>query len=264
MQFKSRLRASAAVLSFAATVGLGIESSAVAGGVEAPAPVLSGFYISAGVGGAGFQAANSNFSTTVTGSTTVGTIQLLPKNSLNFAWFAGIGYQINPVFRLDLMYLNFGLPLYGFAVNTNPSLNQNNYINALGTSNMGFLDAYLDVMSLFGRSDGLFEPYFGGGVGFSSNEMSNISTTLFFPSVVNNVASNTHTDFAWRIIVGLNFPITRHLQAFTQYSYISAGKYTFGNTLNGVSTPSTTGILPIASSFNIYSNMLSAGLTYLF
>jgi opacity protein-like surface antigen len=257
MHFKFRPPISAVVLSFAAIIG--IESSAIAGGIEQAPATTSGFYITAGIGGAGMQAANS--AANISGA--LGSVQFLPKNSFNFAWNAGVGYQIDSLFRVDVMYVNLNLPLFGYFTNT--AVAGNTLINAFGASNMGFVDGYIDVMSLFSQpnDEGVFHPYFGGGVGFSYNDMSNITITNFSPGGVSGISTNTNVNFAWRVMAGLNFPITTHFQAFTQYSYISAGQYTWGNLLKGITTPGTSSI-SATPSFNIYSNMLGVGLTYIF
>lgn len=239
------------------TALLGVGSSAIAGGPEA-APATGGFYITAGIGGAGFQTSNSATTLPFDGSN--GSVQLMPKNSLNFAWFAGAGYQFDQLIRLDLMYLNLGLPFYGYEVSPTDTA----WVNALGVSNLGFVDVYLDIMSLFGRNDseGLFHPYVGGGVGFSNNATYNITSTDAAANTA-GISTNSHTDFAWRAIVGLNFPITDHFQAYTQYNFISAGRYSFGNTVKGFDVPVVSPLVA-AANFNIYSNMLAVGLTYIF
>lgn len=257
MQMQRKLQSSLMTVLGLATM-VGIASSAIAGGPEA-APAVSGFYITAGIGGAGFQASNSATTLPFDGSN--GSVQLLPKNSLNFAWFAGLGYQIDPLLRIDLMYLNLGMPFYGYEVSpTNTA-----WVNALGVSNLGFADLYLDIMSLFGRNDseGLFHPYVGAGVGFSNNATYNITSVNAAANTV-GISTNSHTDFAWRAIVGLTFPITDHFQAYTQYNFISAGRYSFGNVVKGISTTSIVSPLVAPANFNIYSNLLAAGITYIF
>jgi len=249
-------------------VALGTCSTvAMAGGIER-SPTHSGFYISAGINGVGYQAADSNTSETFNGTNFNSTIEFLEKNSMSFGWTGAVGWQFNQLFRVDLAYVYANLPLTGSLVNTAGTglvvsgLNSA-MVRAVGVSDMGFVDAYLDVMSMFSDRSAFFHPYIGGGVGFSYNELINFRQTNYATPTTWSVSNGNQTNFAWRILVGLNFPFTEHLIAYTQYSYVYGGKYIMGNSISGVSVTGS-GDVPTPAQFSISSNMLGAGLTYLF
>lgn len=249
-------------------VALSFPSVLVAGGIETP-PAHGGFFITANVGGAGFQSADSALSL-VLGTTNFNAYaELIPRNSLNFTWGGGLGWQFPRIFKIDLAYMFLNLPLTGYFTNTAQTSDsvlqlENNLLKGTGISNVELADFYIDVMDVFGQNVTYFRPYLGGGLGMAQNKLINTRYTVFTPAISVAISSTTKTYFAYRVIAGLNFDIVHNLQAYTQYSYLYAGKYVFGNNLTGINLSTLNGSVPTPAKFPLYSNILTVGLTYIF
>lgn len=251
--------------SLAAAGAILCTTSVLAGGYDAPE--AGHFYISGNVGGGSFQSTNSNITVNPPGTASNSTISLVSKNSYNFAWGAALGWKFGgaPI-RLDLAYLNYSAQLMGTSIGISGpvELRNNNIFTALGISNMGFIDLLVDLRDMFnGESMRFMHPYLGGGAGVSSNEFTNIRMTNYSPASSVGLSTGYRTDFAWRVMGGVAFPLTRNFMAFTQYTFLAPGKYQTGNAVKSV-TGSGTGTVTSQANFPIYSNMLGAGLTYVF
>jgi len=242
--------------------GLLCTQAAIAGGIERPIK-NSGFYLTASVGGATFQNQHSNSSTLLPGVQAVTTNEIAGKNVISFTWSAGIGWQFSQLFRIDLTYQYFDLPMIVRifdTANTGPLTTATTTLD--GRSDVYLLNGYIDLLSLFGSNGSHLRPYIGGGIGYAENKTKNSTLSVnSVPAIIGFIAPATRSDFAYQVLAGVNFPLTRGLRIFAQYSFLCAGKYALGNTL---ASSAGNGFFSAPVSFHIHSSIFSAGLTYLF
>jgi len=246
-----------------------VSNVVMAGGPETMLYNKSGFLITANAGGAIFQ--NQHFNSTIDGLAPLGfqadiNNQVKGRNTLNFLWNAGIGWMFNGYFWVDVMYnyTHFSLLKHSQVVSIVGGLRATTFGLMKGYSSFYMFDVYLNLLALFRNRVRLINPYIGVGVGASRNSTKDISRIVqIVPTTTQAIENASRTDFAYRVMVGLNFYILTQFFLNIQYSYMELGKYAFGSNITsngGVFTA-----VEIANPrFNIHANTFTVGATYLF
>jgi len=238
---------------------LGIQA-AYAGGTQKP-PRNSGFYITAEGGGANFQNGIFTASSILLSSQANSSNEVFSDNGLSFIWSGGIGWQFNSLFRMDITYLHLQFPLILHSYVTSSGLTGSTTF-LKPNSNVYLVNAYIDLVRLFGHHSIYINPYIGGGIGYARNDMQDqFSTSNRFPHFPIFVEPSKRNDFVYRVMLGFTFPITTGLKIFAQYSFLSAGKYQLGTVFI---SPVANGQITEPVEFHVHVSTFSAGLTYLF
>lgn len=243
-------------------VGCLIGTSIFAGGLE-HAPTKNGFYLTADIGAVSFENISSLPLTSVAFAAPVNfnlLSDISSANALNFSWGAGLGWEICPLFRLDATYTYFRIPLraHTAAVAANLPLNSSTE-SSNASSNVYLLNIYLNLSALFHHVATRIQPYIGGGIGVSNNRLKDmliVNNTVPLSTI--SVDPSSRTDFAYQIILGVDYRLITQFLIYVQYSYIDAGKYLIGP---GTSVP---GAITNHARFHARANRFSVGLRYIF
>ena len=88
------------------------------------------------------------------------------------------------------------------------------------------MNLYLDINGLPGVSLGRFQPFVGGGIGFATNWLDEM--TYKFPQLppkhtYSIVPSGDRTDLAFMLTAGTGFELTKHLILDLAYRYTDLG-----------------------------------------
>lgn len=240
-------------------IGLLGMQTASAGGIQKP-PHDNGFYLTAEVGGANFQKAHIDNASILLGTQVTSVSEIFSDNGLSVTWSAGLGWQFNSLFRIDINYLTLKFPLIIHSFGTTGGLTGSTTF-LKPNSNVYLFNAYINLVRLFGHFS-RFSPYFGAGLGYARNSMQEVfSTSNIAPHFPIFADPAKRTDFAYRLMLGFTFPLTSSLRMFAQYSFICAGKYALGRAF---SSPAGNGLITAPIEFHIHVSTYSAGLAYLF
>jgi len=187
----------------------------------------------------------------------------------------GVGYQVNKWFRADVTAeLRGGATFQGLEVcsNCTGAGNQlSDFYRGNVSSYIGMLNGYVDLGTWSG-----FTPYVGAGVGVAYNKMSGMTDQGF--NYVNTATTQTgfptggyfgngsSTNFAWALMAGTSFDVTKNLKLELGYRYLDYGSVKSGNAhcLTGQATPTFN-----CQGFTVKANRLAAndfhiGLRYYF
>jgi opacity protein-like surface antigen len=228
--------------------------------MDAPAPIVSadlgGWYLRGDVG-LGFNN-HPSFSTSpdplATGlasgyySNTATEGFFNPTLSASGLFDIGVGYQVNNWFRTDITgELRGGASFQGLEVvndsnwpgDKTGTYNQVQYADfyrANLTSYLLMWNAYADLGTWYGLT-----PYVGAGLGASYNHLSG-GTDNGFSSFGNSATGafqsyatggylddGSHLDFAWALMAGLDFSVTRNLKLELGYRFLDYGKFASGS-----------------------------------
>jgi len=183
----------------------------------------------------------------------------------------GVGYQFNKWFRADVTgELRGGSSFQGLEVcsNCTGAGNQlSDFYRGNLSSYIGMLNGYVDLGTWYG-----FTPYLGAGAGFAYNKISGLTDQGFnytafagFPTG-GYFGDSGSTSFAWALMAGTSFDVTRNLKLELGYRYLNYGSFKSGgsNCLSGQATPTFN-----CQNFNVKANQLAAndfhiGLRYYF
>lgn len=102
------------------------------------------------------------------------------------------------------------------------------------------------------------KPYVGAGIGLANNRLGNQFTFVDGNGVRGVARPNSRNDFAYRLMAGINFNISRRCLFQVQYAFVYAGRYVSGTT--GYAPGVTFRAIPYK--FPIYANQFSLGLQY--
>jgi len=252
-----------AALSVLTLLAITMGEVSFAGGPELPQS-QSGFYISANTGGATFQETQTHTNTFLGGAAVETQFFLDPRNAFNFTWGGGIGWIFNSVFQMDITgtYLHFKLESNDVVISGQVAAPVSSTALFNGSSYVYLINAYVNLVPLFHRMLLHFSPYIGVGIGYARNTFRDFTNgTNTVPSTITRITDNSRSDFAWRIMLGVNYHLLKQLLLNAQYSYLDAGEYEMGN---GVSSGGATGVLTQVGTFRIRSNTFTIGLTYIF
>jgi opacity protein-like surface antigen len=91
----------------------------------------------------------------------------------------------------------------------------------------GLANLYLDINGLPGVSLGRFQPFVGGGIGFATNWLDEM--TYRFPQLppkhtYSIIPSGERTDLAFMLTAGTGFELTKHLILDLSYRYTDLGR----------------------------------------
>jgi opacity protein-like surface antigen len=100
-------------------------------------------------------------------------------------------------------------------------------VSGKASSLSGLANLYLDISGLPGVSLGRFQPYVGGGVGFATNWLDEM--TYRFPQLppkhtYSIVPSGDRTDLAFMLTAGTGYQLTKRLVLDISYRYTDLGK----------------------------------------
>lgn len=149
----------------------------------------------------------------------------------------GLGYQINRNFRLDLTAEYRASAQVKAMDNVNAelvapsgSLQANSVYQGNLTSYVGLVNAYVDLFKWRGLT-----PYFGAGVGFASNRISDMTTAssaTFTDAVTGAVTTQvsngaaqakSQMNMAWALMAGTSFDLSPRAKLDVGYRYLSMG-----------------------------------------
>jgi len=238
-------------------------SLAVAGGPEMSSP-LHGFYLTADIGGVTFYPITSLASTASFPTLGVNVNQLTDinaRNALSFTWGAGIGWMFNSLFRMDATYIFLKIPLdFHSIVVSSTAASPTTFSTGNISSEVYFLNCYINLAALFGHRTAWIEPYVGGGIGVANNRLRDITqNTNSVGTVSTLIEPSSRTDFAYQVIFGVSYHLITQLLLNAQYSFMDMGKYVIGP---GITPPS--GSLTSNPRFHAQSSRFSIGLIYVF
>jgi opacity protein-like surface antigen len=152
----------------------------------------------------------------------------------------GVGYQFNSWFRLDVTGEYRGgsefQALEQVGIPSTASQFADWYRGNISTI-LVMANAYVDLGTWYGVT-----PFVGGGVGYAHNTLSGVTDTGFaypgngggFPT--GGYLANGSTDnFAWALMAGLDYDVTRNLKLELSYRYLDYGRVKSGasNCFNG-------------------------------
>jgi opacity protein-like surface antigen len=201
--------------------------------VEPPVPIeSSGWYLR---GDVGLAVDASNITMSVSPNPLVG----LPADAFNSFYNptisaaglfdVGVGYQWNNWLRFDVTGEYRGGSEFQTLeqVGIPSTLTQNaNWYRGNLSSIIVLANAYVDLGTWYGVT-----PFVGGGVGYARNTLSGVTDTGFnypagaagFPT--GGYLGNGSTDnFAWALMAGLDYDVTRNLKLEFSYRYLDYGK----------------------------------------
>ncbi len=267
--------------------------------MEAPPPIVSadlgGWYLRGDLGlgfnnHPGFSTSPDALSTGVASgyySNTATESYFNPSLSPSGLFDIGVGYQVNNWFRTDVTgELRGGASFQGLEVvndsnwpgDKTGTYNQVQYADfyrANLTSYLLMWNAYADLGTWYGLT-----PYVGAGLGASYNHLGGgtdngyssfgSSATGAYQSYTTGGYLNnaSHVDFAWALMAGLDFSVTRNLKLELGYRFLDYGKFTSGgsNCLAGANGGGATfqGCSYTLASKELTSNDVHLGLRYYF
>ena len=237
---------------WAACIGLATVAGATAAGAQVVGQKQSSLYVRGDLGGA--FSTHTEFKDTNAGASdaSLGTTQLAGDSGNSVLFEGGLGLQLNPLLRFDVVGMS--LPFFKFTTTSNTQPNASaSVINWTGLLN-GYVELNHLLHGLFGNS----EPYVDAGIGFSELKMDHMLMTS--GSTITNLDGTDHFNIAWAAGGGVGFPITRDLKLDVAYRFLSLGSLETGTTktVNGVASGTT----PAKAELNAHTVML--GLRYTF
>jgi opacity protein-like surface antigen len=150
---------------------------------------------------------------------------------------AGVGWQINPRFRLDFTgeYRSTADVkaldnLTGTLTTPDGTLQANTQYNGHLTGVVGLVNGYWDVTNWRG-----FTPYLGAGVGFAHMKMSNVTTlsnatytdTATGDQILQHAngysSAKSQTNFAWALMAGTSYDLSSNAKLDIGYRYLNMG-----------------------------------------
>jgi opacity protein-like surface antigen len=137
--------------------------------------------------------------------------------------FGGVGYRVSPWLRAELR-VGYG---WSDAEGTSSFPGFPGVVRGQYSSISALVNAYIDLAPLFFRGLGGFEPYIGGGIGIASNRIRSVTTDVFAGGVYLHTLTfpgGTHTDFAWTVVVGTGYRLSRNVLLDVAYRYRDFGK----------------------------------------
>lgn len=225
-------------------------------------------YIEGVFGGTTFQAQTTHqslLSFTQIGGVTYQTpdtiyTRIQQSNSLDILGGGAVGFSINPVLRTAIGVRYFKNTLdarnYGMYNSSTSYIPANTW---LYTANF-----YIDFQQYLTQLTNV-DPYVGVGLGAATNHLDTQTTyvdSTTGQSLESYTKSETHTDFAYQFMAGINYQLTRNLLLSLEYAFVNAGQYVVGN--SGVSVANTTYFYTQRGKFSIYANQFTGGLIYRF
>ncbi len=203
---------------------------------------------------------------------------LSPSSMFDF----GVGYRFNNWFRMDgTLEYRGGARLQSLYTLTDPAspvfggpLQYADFFNADVSSVVGLVNGYVDLGNYWGVT-----PFVGAGVGFADNMLSGFTDQGFGYASFGSLGSSgsyldngSKTSFAWALMAGLDFDVTRNLRLELGYRYLNYGSiktgasYCLAGASGGVFTTAncTGGVSNYISSRNqLASNDFRIGLIWL-
>lgn len=161
-----------------------------------------------------------------------------PTMSESMLFDAGVGYQVNNWFRADVTgELRGGAQFSGLEVvndagaGLNPPKQFSDFYHANVSSYIGMLNGYADLGTWYGIS-----PYVGAGVGVAYNRVSGatdiggaaIGAGSPISAVGGYLPNASKVNFAWALMAGLDFSVTRNLKLELGYRFLDYGKFSSG------------------------------------
>ncbi len=188
-----------------------------------------GFYLTLGTGFGVGEEANISAGSSTLEADEIGTSSVF-SGAFGFRFSKNIRTELelvyHPDFAVDEKFLTSGIE-----VETKAEI----------SSLASFANVYYDIPL------GRVTPFVGAGIGFSRNELFDISNTAMTgPFTGQSIISNgdNKTSFAWQLIVGCSIPIRDSLALDLSYHYMDLGDLTTGhNSYGGISVPPQTGDL---------------------
>ena len=142
---------------------------------------------------------------------------------------AAVGRQLLPWLRADLsVAYRFNMDYDGNANFIPPSVGYRQPVSAKVDSLSGMVNLFVDINGLLaGKKLWRFQPYVGGGAGFSYNRMGQM--TFLFPDntgahKVSITPSGDRKDFAFMLAVGTGVILTEQLSLDIAYRYFDLGR----------------------------------------
>lgn len=142
---------------------------------------------------------------------------------------AAVGRQLLPWLRTDLsVTYRFNLEYDGNANFIPPSVGYRQPVSAKADSLSGMMNLFIDINGLLaGKKLWRFQPYVGGGAGFSYNRIGQM--TFLFPDnsgahKVSITPSGDRKDFAFMAAVGTGVILTEQLSLDIAYRYFDLGR----------------------------------------
>ncbi len=238
------------------------------------APDLGGWYLRGDVG-VGFNdhppfAASPDGTAGIVGATSA---MFNPTLGQSAIFDAGVGYQFNQWFRADITAeLRGGAALQGLDVcaNCTGAGNQlSDFYRGNLSSYLGMVNGYANLGTWWGLT-----PYVGAGLGFAYNRLTGATDNGF--NYVNAGGTQTgypvggyfndggHMDFAWSLMAGLEFDVTRNLKLDLGYRYLNYGGFNSGGShcLTGTAVPAFNCQSYSLVGHNLSSNDFTIGLLY--
>lgn len=173
-----------------------------------------------------------------------------------------IGYTLTPIYRVGAEYN------YGKTKNTIQgktwSGTQNDTQKSNITMNTFTVNGYINLNGVAGLNFGKFNPYIGAGLGVAVNKQGVITETATGNTSpgASEINGKTKTAFAWQIMLGTQYSLTKNLSLNVGYKYTSAGKTESGTIENDPSSSVPLSVSPQKS--DLHSNEIYAGLLYQF
>ncbi len=227
--------AAAAALSTSATAADLMHAPMMAPPLPPMAEGISGLYLRGDVGVSSYE--SSKVTSTFANPAIVVPGFMVDKSSFDSVAFAGvgIGYQVNNWLRFDVTgeyrtaskfsaiesFTNNGVafPLIGGC-----GARCYDTYSASIQSSVFLANAYVDLGTWRGIT-----PYIGGGVGMASHKVKGLYDLSAQPAGGFGFAPDTSkTGFAWALMAGLGFEVTRNLKMDLGYRYLNMGDVTSG------------------------------------
>lgn len=240
---------------------------AYAGGPE-PAPISSsGFYLRVDAGAGQLTRGSTDFSIPPPTGILAGmppnfVVERYESDEFSFIGGAGIGWNINDLFRVDATWLTTNMYVTGTFFNPIIPGSFNAHMN----SYFILANGYLDLSHLLLKTMHSLHFYINAGIGYANNEVEKVSGTAYISGAAGlsavkfGLSNNTESDFAWRVGLEIAYNITRNFLFDVAYSYLDGGEYKTGSGI----LASGTGSLVTAPEADVHINMVTAGFMYLF
>jgi opacity protein-like surface antigen len=135
---------------------------------------------------------------------------------------AGIGYQFNNWFRMDVTGEYRGKAKFSavdrYGRDLSVAVDGTNYFTANKHEWVGLLNAYIDMGTWHGIT-----PFVGGGIGFANVTISNFTDTNTPMGAVWTAPNASRTNFAWALYAGAAVDVTDNLKLELAYRYLRMG-----------------------------------------
>lgn len=154
--------------------------------------------------------------------------------SSSFQWQAGAGYEINDYWRVDITAGQTTRADFDGTCIPSQFCPPIQVLEGDYSSTQAFLNGYYHLDRLFFGEKRAYRPYLGVGLGFAHNEISRIDAKTFQGDPISYVDSASANDFAWRVIAGMSFELTKNLLLDFSYAYMDLGDLKTDSTVNVV------------------------------